>query len=79
MLAAAEARATDQQLENVTFRKADVQGRDLGDGSFDVAISQFGVMFFDDPAAAFSNIRTALRPAAGSPSCAGRISPARSG
>ena len=29
---------------------------------FDVAVSQFGVMFFDDPVAAFANIRAHLRP-----------------
>lgn len=29
---------------------------------FDLAVSRFGVMFFDDPAAAFANIRTNLRP-----------------
>ena len=31
-------------------------------GPFDVAISQFGVMFFDEPVAAFANIRAHLRP-----------------
>jgi SAM-dependent methyltransferase len=30
-------------------------------GVFDVALSAFGVMFFDDPAAAFGNLRKALR------------------
>jgi SAM-dependent methyltransferase len=29
---------------------------------FDAALSQFGVMFFDEPAVAFSNIRAHLRP-----------------
>ena len=28
---------------------------------FDLVISQFGLMFFDDPVAAFTNIRRALR------------------
>ncbi len=31
---------------------------------FDTAISQFGVMFFDEPSVAFTNIRRHLRPAA---------------
>ena len=31
--------------------------------SFDLAISRFGAMFFDDPVAAFANIARALRPA----------------
>jgi SAM-dependent methyltransferase len=30
--------------------------------AFDAVVSSFGVMFFDDPAAAFTNLRTALRP-----------------
>lgn len=32
------------------------------EGSFDVAVSRFGVMFFDDPTRAFANIARALRP-----------------
>jgi len=31
---------------------------------FDLCFSRFGVMFFDDPAAAFRNLRSALRPGA---------------
>jgi SAM-dependent methyltransferase len=31
--------------------------------AFDLAFSRFGVMFFDDPAGAFANIRSALAPA----------------
>ena len=33
----------------------------FGAGVFDVVLSNFGVMFFDDPAAAFGNLRKALR------------------
>ena len=33
----------------------------FGAGVFDVALSAFCVMFFDDPAAAFGNLRKALR------------------
>jgi ubiquinone/menaquinone biosynthesis C-methylase UbiE len=62
MLAAAEADAADRQVENVAFRKADAQVDDLGNGRFDVAISQFGLMFFHDPVVAFANIHRALRP-----------------
>ncbi|MEM1151749.1 MAG: methyltransferase domain-containing protein [Pseudomonadota bacterium] len=32
------------------------------DSAFDLVISRFGVMFFDDPGKAFSNIRVHLRP-----------------
>jgi SAM-dependent methyltransferase len=31
-------------------------------GPYDVAISRFGVMFFDDPVAAFANVRAAMAP-----------------
>jgi SAM-dependent methyltransferase len=34
----------------------------LDPGSFDAVISRFGVMFFDDPEAAFANLAPALRP-----------------
>lgn len=46
----------------VEFVVADAQIHPFDDGEFDVVISQFGLMFFDDPAAAFSNVRRALAP-----------------
>jgi ubiquinone/menaquinone biosynthesis C-methylase UbiE len=55
-----QARAAN--LRNVTFEHADAQTYRFPQDHFDVAISRFGTMFFDDPAAAFSNIRRALRP-----------------
>jgi SAM-dependent methyltransferase len=55
------ARAED--LRNVTFERADAQVYRFPHERFDVAISRFGTMFFDDPTAAFANIRRALRPA----------------
>ncbi len=33
-----------------------------GDGLYDLAVSRFGVMFFDDPEAAFANIAANVRP-----------------
>ncbi|MEM9513876.1 MAG: methyltransferase domain-containing protein [Actinomycetota bacterium] len=39
----------------------DAQVADLGEGVFDAVVSRFGVMFFNDPVAAFSNLRTAAR------------------
>ena len=39
----------------------DAQTADLPEG-FDIATSRFGVMFFDDPGAAFANIAKALKP-----------------
>jgi SAM-dependent methyltransferase len=55
-------RAAAAGLGNVSFRVADMQTERLEGGPFDVAISQFGVMFFDDRAAAFRNVRGHLRP-----------------
>ena len=46
---------------NARFEVADVQVHPFGAGTFDVVLSSFGVMFFDDPAAASGNLRKALR------------------
>ena len=46
----------------VEFMNADAQTVDLGARRFDHAVSRFGVMFFADPAAAFSNIARAIKP-----------------
>jgi SAM-dependent methyltransferase len=46
---------------NARFEVADAQVHSFGAGVFDVVLSSFGVMFFDDPAAAFANLRKALR------------------
>jgi SAM-dependent methyltransferase len=62
MLAAATARARDEDLTSVSFAVGDAQTYAFELGAFDAAISRFGVMFFDDPVAAFANIRRALRP-----------------
>ena len=48
---------------NVTFERADAQDHPFPAERFDVVISRFGTMFFDDPVAAFANVRRALRPA----------------
>jgi SAM-dependent methyltransferase len=62
LLDAAERRRRRDEVEGVRFRLADVQAEDLGEAVFDAAYSRFGVMFFDDPVAAFANIGRALRP-----------------
>jgi SAM-dependent methyltransferase len=47
---------------NVSLRVADAQIDSLrADGPFDAAFSRFGVMFFEDPVAAFANIGAAVR------------------
>ena len=43
------------------FVVADVQTEGLGPEPFDLAVSQLGVMFFDEPLAAFGAIRAGLR------------------
>ena len=62
MLANAEARAASRGLANVRFEKGDAQVHPLEEGAFDAVVSRFGVMFFEDPVSAFSNLRRALRP-----------------
>lgn len=59
----AEARrlAAAAGVNNARFEVADVQVHPFGTGIFDVVLSKFGVMFFDDPAAAFGNLRKAVR------------------
>jgi SAM-dependent methyltransferase len=49
-------RVEEQGVINVDFVVADVQHDRFERAPFDVAMSQFGVMFFDEPAVAFRNI-----------------------
>jgi SAM-dependent methyltransferase len=58
----AQERATHSGADNVDFVVADVQTEGLGSQPFDLATSQLGVMFFDEPVAAFGAIRAGLRP-----------------
>lgn len=55
------ASAKDRGEHHARFEVADVQVEDLGAGCFDAVFSRFGVMFFADPTAAFTHIRTMLR------------------
>ena len=55
-------RAAEAGATNVEFRVLDMQTDTVGGQAFDVALSQFGVMFFDDPITAFGNVRAHLRP-----------------
>lgn len=47
-------------MANVAFVEADAATYEF-QPVFDLAFSRFGVMFFDDPVAAFTNLRSALR------------------
>jgi SAM-dependent methyltransferase len=57
-------RASDANVENATFVVVDAQHDAIAGAPFDVAMSQFGVMFFDETITAFTNIRSQLRPGA---------------
>lgn len=61
MLEVARRLAAEAGVRNAAFEQADVQVCPLRRDYYDVMISSFGVMFFDDPAAAFANITAALR------------------
>ncbi len=60
LLEVARARAAGRS--NLTFQEADAQAFALPPAAFDAVFSRFGVMFFSDPAAAFANLRRALKP-----------------
>lgn len=62
LCALATRRAVEAGATNVTFRVVDMQTATLEGEPFDVAMSQFGVMFFEEPLTAFANIRAHLRP-----------------
>jgi len=62
MIELARQLAASQDIGNASFEQADAQIYPFPAGSFDVAISRTGTMFFGDLAAAFTNICRALRP-----------------
>jgi SAM-dependent methyltransferase len=62
LVALARQRAADQGAANVSFCVADVQHDTVHGGPFDAGMSQFGVMFFAEPAMAFANIHRQLVP-----------------
>jgi SAM-dependent methyltransferase len=64
MIAVARDRA-EREGSTARFVAADVQTHAFEPARFDLVISRFGVMFFDDPVAAFTNLRRAA--SAGAP------------
>ncbi|MEV5600662.1 class I SAM-dependent methyltransferase [Streptomyces sp. NPDC052299] len=62
MLDKARESATRERVANVAFVQGDAQVHPLDDGAFDAVISRYGMTFFADPAAAFTNLHRALRP-----------------
>jgi SAM-dependent methyltransferase len=61
MIAEASAQAQDRGISNITFEQADVQSYQFEPHSHDTAISRYGVMFYEDPIAAFTNVHRALK------------------
>jgi SAM-dependent methyltransferase len=58
------ARAAGACGKQVEFLEADASSHTFPPASFDLLFSRFGVMFFDDPVAAFANLYRALQPGA---------------
>jgi SAM-dependent methyltransferase len=56
------ARERGANAKNVQFLVADAQTHAFAPASFEVIFSRFGVMFFQDPRAAFKNLAQALAP-----------------
>ena len=64
MVALAKTRVTEAGLNNVELAQSDAQVDDFPSAPYDAVLSQFGIMFFDDPIAALSNIQRQLKPGA---------------
>jgi SAM-dependent methyltransferase len=62
MLERARERVREAGRRNVEFVNADAQTHAFEGNSTNLLFSRFGVMFFEDPARAFRNLRTALAP-----------------
>ena len=62
MLEVARARVVPGGAALPDFHQVDAQSGELGEGVFDAVFSRFGVMFFSDPVAAFTNLRKSLKP-----------------
>ena len=62
MLAVAAARAADAGLGHVELVRADAAAHRPDPAGFDLVVSRFGVMFFDDPSAAFAHLRSLMAP-----------------
>jgi SAM-dependent methyltransferase len=73
MLQPARERIAAAGADNVELLHADAQAYAFETGSFDAVISRFGMMFFEDPQAAFTNLARALRSGGRLVSCAHRI------
>ena len=64
MLALAKTRITEAGLDVVELVQGDAQVDNFPSAPFDAVLSQCGIMFFDDPIGALTNIRRHLKPGA---------------
>jgi len=62
LLSRAVQRARGAGLDNIIFREGDAQDMALPARHFDLIVSRFGVMFFDDPITAFKNLCRSAKP-----------------
>jgi ubiquinone/menaquinone biosynthesis C-methylase UbiE len=70
MLEVARSRGAQADCPHLAFRNSDASEAELP-SNVDLLFSRFGVMFFSEPAAAFSHLRKSLRTGAGACSFAG--------
>jgi SAM-dependent methyltransferase len=62
MLEVARARAAQFQIDNVEFKRIELEWIDLETASVDAALCKWGLMFAVDPEAALREVRRVLRP-----------------
>jgi ubiquinone/menaquinone biosynthesis C-methylase UbiE len=62
MLEVARARAAEMGIENVEFKRMELEWIDLGTASVDVVLCKWGLMFSLDPEAALREARRVVRP-----------------
>lgn len=79
MLSGAASRADGRGLDNVSLHAVDAASYQPDTDGFDVVVSRFGVMFFDDPTLAFAHLRSLMARAGVWCSCAGRTCPRTTG
>ena len=62
MLAAARDKAAKKGLGNIEFKQVDGEQLEVPDGSFDVVLCRWGIIFMPDPAACLRHAYAALKP-----------------
>lgn len=62
MVEAAKAAAAHRGITNITFRQCSADALPFADGTFDVAVSRLGAMFFPDPLAGLREMLRVVKP-----------------